>query len=80
MVPGPQAPAAAKKNDPMHGVKLADMLAYLESKHGWEAMGKRIDIRCFKYEPSIGSSLYFLRRSPWARAKVEEWYRKEVFE
>lgn len=61
-------------NNPLHGVKLADMLTYLQKVYGWEEMGKRINIRCFKNDPSIKSSLKFLRRTPWARTKVEALY------
>jgi len=61
-------------NNPLHGVKLADMLTYLEKVYGWEEMGKRINIRCFKNDPSIKSSLKFLRRTDWARKKVEALY------
>lgn len=63
-----------QKNNPLHGVKLADILAFLEKKYGWEELGRRINIRCFNYDPSIKSSLQFLRRTPWARDKVEQLY------
>ncbi len=65
------------QKDPLHGVKLADMLAYLVEKYGWREMGRIINIRCFNYDPSIKSSLHFLRRTPWARQKVEEWYKHD---
>lgn len=61
-------------NNPLHGVKLADILAELVARHGWAELGARINIRCFTHEPSIKSSLKFLRRTPWARAKVEALY------
>ena len=61
-------------NNPLHGVKLADILAYLEKEYGWERLGDMIDIRCFNYDPSIKSSLKFLRKTPWARDKVEALY------
>jgi uncharacterized protein (DUF2132 family) len=64
----------AQPNNPLHGVKLADILELLVSEYGWEHMGARINIRCFNYDPSIKSSLKFLRKTPWAREKVEEWY------
>lgn len=64
-------------NNPLHGVKLADMLEYLVAKIGWDEMGMEVDIRCFNYEPSIKSSLKFLRRTPWARNKVEQLYLSE---
>lgn len=61
-------------NNPLHSVKLADMLELLERHYGWEELGSRINIRCFTHDPSISSSLKFLRRTPWARAKVEQLY------
>ena len=61
-------------NNPLHGVKLVDMLEALVIHYGWEEMGYYIDIRCFNYDPSIKSSLKFLRRTPWAREKVEALY------
>lgn len=61
-------------DNPLHGVKLADILQYLEATYGWEELGARINIRCFNHDPSIKSSLKFLRRTPWARAKVEQLY------
>ena len=60
--------------DPLHGVTLQAILSELVGQFGWEEMGKTIDIRCFTHEPSISSSLKFLRRTPWARDKVEEMY------
>ncbi|MBK8213228.1 MAG: DUF2132 domain-containing protein [Myxococcales bacterium] len=58
----------------LHGVKLADILEYLVAKVGFPALAEKIPIRCFAYDPSISSSLVFLRRTPWARAKVEALY------
>lgn len=66
-------------NNPLHGVKLADMLEYLELAYGWEELGEKINIRCFTRDPSIKSSLKFLRKTPWARAKVEELYLDSVY-
>ena len=60
--------------DPLHGVTLEAILLRLVAEHGWEEMGRRIEIRCFQSDPSVRSSLTFLRRTPWARKKVEEWY------
>ena len=65
-------------NNPLHGVKLAEILEYLVEKHGWESLGERINIRCFKSDPSIKSSLTFLRRTPWARDKVENLYLRSI--
>jgi len=61
-------------NNPLHGVKLADILEYLVKELGWEELGLRINIQCFNNDPSIKSSLKFLRRTPWAREKVENLY------
>lgn len=61
--------------DPLHGVTLEKILQELVAQYGWVELGRRIDIRCFNFDPSIKSSLQFLRRTPWARAKVEELYR-----
>ena len=58
-------------NNPLHGVTLADTVAQLVSFYGWEDLGERITIRCFTHDPSIASSLKFLRQTPWARAQVE---------
>ncbi len=60
--------------NPLHGITLAMMLEYLVAHYGWDELGRRIDIRCFKVNPSIKSSLVFLRRTPWARARVEALY------
>ena len=59
-------------NDPLHGVTLEKILTELVAHFGWEEMGRRIAVRCFLYDPSIKSSLAFLRKTPWARYKVEE--------
>ncbi len=61
-------------NNPLHGVKLADILETLVEAYGWEKLGETINIRCFNYDPSIKSSLKFLRRTQWARDEVEEFY------
>jgi uncharacterized protein (DUF2132 family) len=60
--------------NPLHGITLEQMLLALVERIGWEAMGVAVPIRCFTHDPSIASSLKFLRRTPWARAKVEELY------
>ena len=65
-----------QQNDPLHGVTLETILNQLVEHHGWEKLGKIIKIRCFTNDPSIKSSLQFLRRTPWARTKVEELYVK----
>lgn len=65
-------------NDPLHGVKLADILEHLVEKYGWEKMSQKVNVRCFKNDPSIKSSLNFLRKTPWAREKVEVMYLRSI--
>ena len=60
--------------DPLHGITLERVLRHLVNELGWEEMGNRIPIRCFTHDPSVSSSLKFLRRTPWAREKVEALY------
>ena len=61
-------------NNPLHGLTLETVLVTLVDNYGWQELGKRISIRCFTSEPSVKSSLKFLRKTPWARRKVEELY------
>ena len=61
-------------NDPLHGVTLEQILKRLVDYYGWEDLGLYIEIRCFNVNPSVQSSLKFLRRTPWARKKVEKLY------
>jgi uncharacterized protein (DUF2132 family) len=61
-------------NDPLQGMTLKMILSELIEQYGWEEMGKNINIRCFTHDPNVPSSLKFLRRTPWARDKVEELY------
>ncbi len=68
-----KTPQHQPKN-PLHGVKLADIVEYLYETYGWEELGNLVNINCFKSNPSIKSSLQFLRRTPWARNKVEHLY------
>jgi uncharacterized protein (DUF2132 family) len=63
-----------KSNDPLHGVTLEKLLTELVAEFGWAELGRRVPVRCFLFDPSIKSSLTFLRKTPWARAKVEEIY------
>lgn len=63
-------------NNPLHGVKLADIMEYLVEYYGWDALGDKIRINSFNTNPSIKSSLTFLRKTPWARDKVERLYLK----
>jgi uncharacterized protein (DUF2132 family) len=67
-------PNPSSSNDPLHGVTLESILNTLVAQLGWEGMARVVDIRCFKFDPSIASSLQFLRKTPWARAKVEQLY------
>jgi len=60
--------------DPLHGITLEMIVRTLLERHGWEELGQLIDVRCFQLDPSVPSSLKFLRRTPWARAKVEALY------
>lgn len=64
--------------DPLHGITLEMILNQLVQRHGWSEMGRRIPIRCFQFNPSVKSSLTFLRKTPWARAKVEDWFIGEL--
>ena len=61
-------------NNPLHGITLEAILKELVACYGWEEMGQHVAIRCFNHEPSIASSLKFLRRTPWARSQVEALY------
>ena len=63
-----------QKNNPMHGVKLVTVLEVLVEHYGWEKLATKVNINCFKKDPSINSSLKFLRKEQWARDKVEELY------
>ncbi len=67
-------PSKTQPNNPLHGIKLADILERLVDVYGFEELGTRIPVRCFNLNPSIKSSLKFLRKTPWARAKVEQLY------
>ncbi|MGR3219074.1 MAG: VF530 family protein [Candidatus Anammoxibacter sp.] len=61
-------------NNPMHGVTLESIVKSLVERYGWDELGLRINIRCFNSDPSVKSSLKFLRKTPWARKKVEDLY------
>ena len=61
-------------NNPLHGKTLEMVLVFLVDRYGWEELGDRININCFQFDPSITSSLTFLRKTPWARKKVEDLY------
>ena len=69
-----EKPSQPSKADPLHGVTLAMVVTQLVEYYGWQRLGQEIKIKCFTHEPSMASSLKFLRRTPWARAKVEALY------
>lgn len=64
----------AHPNDPLHGLTLETILQRLVERIGWEGLGRAVEVRCFNLDPSLKSSLTFLRKHPWARKKVEELY------
>jgi uncharacterized protein (DUF2132 family) len=66
--------ADKNKNNPLHGVKLQEILEQLVKKYGYKELGQRIEVRCFLFDSTINSCLNFLRKTPWARAKIEELY------
>lgn len=68
----------SQPNNPLHGIKLADILESLHAQYGWDGLAERININCFKSNPSIKSSLKFLRKTPWAREEVEALYLETV--
>jgi uncharacterized protein (DUF2132 family) len=65
---------SVQKNNPLHGITLKTIVEELVTHYGWESLGKKIVIKCFTEKPSINSSLTFLRKTPWARDKVEKYY------
>ena len=67
-------PPPTQPRNPLHGVTLQAMVEALQAHYGWQGLGERIAIRCFTQEPSVNSSLKFLRKTPWAREKVEGLY------
>ena len=76
MTAAPVRPEAAKPQarNPLHGLTLETIVTALEAQYGWQGLGERIALRCFTSEPSVASSLKFLRKTPWAREKVESLY------
>lgn len=64
----------SQPNNPLHGKTLEAILVFLVDRYGWEDLGAIININCFRFDPSIKSSLTFLRKTPWARKKVEDLY------
>jgi len=63
-----------QKNNPLHGITLKTIVEELVEKYGWDGLGQQIKIKCFLDKPSVNSSLTFLRKTPWAREKVEKYY------
>lgn len=72
--PPPAAPPPAQAHNPLHGMTLEAVVTALAAHYGWEGLGERIPVRCFISDPSVASSLKFLRKTPWARDKVEGLY------
>jgi uncharacterized protein (DUF2132 family) len=74
--PAPSAPppSAAQPRNPLHGLTLEAIVRALEAEYGWAGLNERIPLRCFGQDPSVGSTLKFLRKTPWAREKVESLY------
>jgi len=68
----------SQPNNPLHAVTLELMVTQLVDELGWEELGRRVRIRCFQFEPSVSSSLKFLRRTPWARSEVERLYLERI--
>lgn len=69
---------STQNNNPLHGIKLVDILEKLVAEYGFEILGEKINIRCFTHNPTVKSSLTFLRKTPWAREKVEQLYLKSL--
>ena len=67
-------PSTPHPRDPLHGITLETILNQLVERYGWAEMSQRIPVRCFQFNPSVKSSLTFLRKTPWARRRVEGWY------
>ena len=72
--PAPPATPATQPRNPLHGLTLEAIVTALVAHYGWPGLGERIALRCFTHEPSVTSSLKFLRKTPWAREKVESLY------
>jgi uncharacterized protein len=71
--------APFNKRDPLHGVTLEQIVNHLVEHYGWEEMARRIPVRCFELDPSVKSSLKFLRQTDWARKKIEVWYIRDTY-
>ena len=73
----PPAPTAQPRN-PLHGLTLEAIVKALQAHYGWQQLGELVPVRCFTHEPSVDSSLKFLRKTPWAREKVEALYIRDI--
>lgn len=73
----PEFKTAMKSNDPLHGITLERIVTEMVNQFGWDELYEEIHINCFGYDPSVSSSLKFLRKTPWARKKLEDWYVRE---
>lgn len=73
-MPAPENHKHPQTNSPLQGITLEALLTLLHAHYGWEGLAQKVDINCFKQDPSIKSSLKFLRKTPWAREKVEAIY------
>jgi len=71
-------PPVSHPRDPLHGITLETILNTLVQRHGWSEMSRRVPIHCFMFNPTVKSSLTFLRKTPWARKKVEDWFIGEL--
>ena len=71
-------PPIVHPRDPLHGVTLEKIVNDLVQRHGWSEMARRIPVRCFQFNPTTKSSLTFLRKTPWARKRVEDWFIGEL--
>ena len=72
--PATTPPAPAQPRNPLHGLTLEQIVTALAGHYGWHSLGEQVPVRCFTFEPSVASSLKFLRKTPWARQKVESLY------
>lgn len=69
---------ASHPRDPLHGITLETIVTQMAERHGWDTLAEVIPVRCFMFDPSVKSSLTFLRKTPWARERIESWYIDEL--
>ncbi len=74
----PVTPPVAHPRDPLHGITLEHIVNTLVQRHGWGEMSRRVPVRCFMFDPTTKSSLTFLRKTPWARKRIEDWFIGEL--